>query len=113
MYTKAQLLQSIPDVPVVFSIEELEALLSRPHPAVTAVSAVAPPRPANLLPKEAAEWDYYTSPEALALYAELAAKFPASTTVERLHGLVQLAEADERKSAKEWRAAAVQEKYGL
>jgi len=30
-----------------------------------------------------------------------------------LHGLVQLSDADERKSAKEWRAEAMQEKYGL
>jgi len=113
MYTKEQLLQSIPDVPVEFSIAELEVILNRPHPAVPAASAVTSSRPANLTPAEVADWDYYTSPEALALYAEMAAKFPASATVKGLHGLVQLSDADERKSAKEWRAEAMQEKYGL
>lgn len=113
MYTKEQLLQSIPDLPVEFSIAELEAILNRPHPAAPAASAAASPRPADLTPAQAAEWDYYTSPEALALYADMAAKFPASAAVRGLHGSVKLSEADKRKSAKEWRAEAMQEKYGL
>ncbi len=93
MYTKEQLLQSIPDVPVEFSIAELEAILNRPHPAAPAASAAAPSRPANLTPAEATDWDYYASPEALALYAEMAAKFPASAAVKGLHGIGKAARA--------------------
>ena len=113
MYTKEQLLQAIPDVPTQFSLAELEEILTRPHPAAPVVPLVAPPRPATQTPEEAAEWDYYTSPETMALYARVAVRYPASANVEHLHGLVQLSEAGKRKTAKEWQAEAIREKYGL
>ena len=111
MYTKTQLLQSIPDVPARFSMQELERLLNRPHPAVAA--PVVSSGLARLPPATANEPVDYTSPEALALYAELAARFPASATVAGLHGLVRLPAADEQKSAQDWRAQSIREKHGL
>lgn len=109
MFTKEQLLQIIPDVPNEFSIEDLLAILNRPRPEQP-IAAAFPTRPANLSPEEAADWDYYTSPEALALYA----KFPISPEVNRLRGIAaNLSPADLRKSAKEWEAERIREKYGV
>jgi len=107
MYTKTQLLQAIAEVPAEFSLAELEEILSRPRP--TPVLA-PPPRPANLTPEGAAEWDYYTSPEAMALYN----KFPVSEKLRALRGIAgNLSEKDKKKSAKEWEAERIREKYGL
>ncbi len=106
MYTKTQLLQAIAEVPAEFSLAELEEILSRPRPAPT----LAPPaRPANLTPEQAAEWDYYTSPEAMAL----ASRFPVPADVERLHGIIKLSEEDKHKSYDELRWEAMKEKYSL
>lgn len=109
MFTKEQLLQIIPDVPNEFSIEDLLAILNRPRPE-KAVAAAFPTRPANLTPEEAADWERYTSPEALALYA----KFPISPEVAALRGIAaNLSPADLQKSAKEWEVERIREKYGL
>lgn len=67
-----------------------------------------PPRPANLTPEQAAEWDYYTSPEAQLLYS----KFPSSPEVRALRGIIQLAEDDQHKSYKTLLAEALERKYG-
>ena len=106
MFTKEQLLQAIPDIPAEFSLAELEAVLSRPRPQP---GTTAPPRPANLTPDEAADWDYYTSPEAQALYA----RFPVSPKVAALRGSLKLASGDEHKSYDELRWEAMREKYLL
>ena len=68
-----------------------------------------PVRPANLTPEEAADWDYYTSPEAQAIYA----RFPLSPEVEALRGIIKLSAEDQQKTDKEWRAEAIREKYDL
>lgn len=109
MYTKEQLLQSIPDVPAKFSIEELAAILNRPRSAQPPTPTYNLARPANLTP-EAAEWDYYTSPEAQAIYARFP---PVSPEIEALRGIIKLREEDQKKTAQEWRAEAIQTKYGL
>lgn len=108
MYTKQQLLQALPNVPATFSLSELAALLSRPQPAPQPEPVKAPPRPASLTPEEAAAWDYYTSPQALALYT----KFPVSDSVKNLHGIIQLPETEKWKTATEWRAEAIRAKFG-
>jgi len=110
MFTKEQLLQIMPEVPAEFSIEELEAILKQSRPAAAPPAYVLPPRPTNLTPEEAAEWDYYTSPEAQALYN----KFPVSPEVSSLRGIAAgLSPEDIKKSAKEWEAERIWEKYGL
>lgn len=73
-------------------------------------SVYNPVRPANLTPEEAAKWNYYTSPEAQALYARFP---PVSVEVAALRGSLKLRPEDQKKTAKEWRAEAIQEKYGL
>lgn len=108
MFTKEQLLQIMPEVPAEFSIEELEGILSQPRPTVPP-AYILPPRPANLTPEEAAEWDYYTSPEAQALYN----KFPISPAIEALAGSLKFSDEDKRKSAKEWEAERIKAKYSL
>ncbi|AMR29144.1 hypothetical protein A0257_19965 [Hymenobacter psoromatis] len=108
MFTKEQLLQIMPEVPAEFSIEELEAILKQPQPAAPP-AYVLPPRPANLTPQEAAEWDYYTSPEAQALYN----KFPVSPAVAALRGSLKLKPEDEHKSYDELRWEAMRTKYHL
>jgi len=110
MFTKEQLLQIMPEVPAEFSIEELEAILNQPRPAAAPPAYTLPPRPANLTPEEAAEWDYYTSPEAQALYT----KFPVSPAIRALQGIAaHLSPEDLKKSAKEWEAERINQKYGL
>ncbi|NML64695.1 hypothetical protein HHL22_05700 [Hymenobacter sp. RP-2-7] len=52
----------------------------------------------------------YTSPEAAALYA----KFPVPPSLHALRGIAAgLSLADRQKSAQEWEAERIQEKYGL
>lgn len=110
MFTKEQLLQAMPNVPAEFSLEDLEAILNRPQSLKPTTSVPFPERPANLTPKEAADWNYYTSPEAMALYA----KFPISPEVAALRGIAaNLSPTDLKKSAKEWEAERIREKYGI
>ena len=109
MFTKEQLLQIMPEVPAEFSIEELEAILKQPRPAAAPPAYVLPPRPANLTPEETAEWDYYTSPEAQALYN----RFPVSPEVAALRGSLKLPPGDEHKSYDELRWEGMREKYQL
>ena len=109
MFTKEQLLRIMPEVPAEFSIEELEAILKQPRPAAAPPAYVLPPRPANLTPEEAAEWDYYTSPEAQALYN----RFPVSPRVAALSGIIKLSPEDQKKSAQEWEAERIKAKYGV
>ena len=73
-------------------------------------SVYNPVRPANLTPEEAAEWDYYTSPEAQALYARFP---PMSAEVAALRGSLKLRPEDARKSYDELRYEALRDKYGL
>lgn len=80
---KEQLLEAIPQVPAEFSIEDLEAILNQPQPSKSIDSVVFPERPANITPEEAADWDRYTSPEAMALYT----KFAIPTEIASLHGI--------------------------
>lgn len=107
MFTKKQLLQAIPDVPAEFSLAELETILNRPHlPATTSFSV----RPATPATTEIIDLDRYMSPEALALYA----KFPISPGIAALRGIAaNLPLADLQKSAKEWEAERIREKYGV
>ncbi len=96
MFTREQLLRIMPEVPAEFSIKELGAILKQPRLAAAPPTYVLPPRPANLTPEEAAEWDYYTSPEAQALYN----RFPVSPRVAALSGIIKLSEEDQKKISK-------------
>ena len=98
MFTKEHLLQIMPELPAEFSLEELEAILKQPRPAAPPAHP-APPRPTHLSPEEAAEWDYYTSPEAQALYN----RFPVSPEVAALRGSLKLPPGNEHKSYDELR----------
>lgn len=106
MYTKQQLQEAITRVPNEFSLADLEAILNqRPEAAPNTL----PKRPANLTPEQAAEWEYYTSSEALSLYH----RFPVSPELRALQGIIKLSAIDQQKSYRELREEALKEKYGL
>ncbi len=106
MYTKQQLQAAIAQVPDEFSLVELEAILNQ---RTETASTVLPKRPDNLTPEQAAEWEYYTSPEALALYH----RFPVSPELQALQGIIKLSAVDQQKSYAELREEALKEKYGI
>jgi hypothetical protein len=110
MFTKEQLLQAIPDVPAEFSLEDLKAILNWPPLHNPTNSAPFSERPVKLTPEEAADWNRYTSPETMALYA----KFSISPEIAALRGIAaNLSPADLKKSAKEWEAERMWEKCGV
>lgn len=96
MFTKEHLFAEVPNE---FSLEELAAILNKPHS--TAADARFSSPPASLTPAQAAEWTYYTSPEAKALYA----RFSASPALLALRGVASQLPADDlHKTAKDWEA---------
>lgn len=106
MFTKAHLLQVIAEVPSEFSLEELAAILNQPRPAASGGQLSSP---SQSIVAQANEWAYYTSPAAQATYT----KFPSSPNVRALRGIVpRLSPADMQKTAQEWEAERIKEKYG-
>lgn len=107
MFTKEHLLQVIAEVPSEFSLEELAAILNQPRPAASKVQLSPISHP---ILAQANEWAYYTSPAAQAAYA----KFPSSPNVRALRGIVaKLSPTDMQKTAQEWEAERIKEKYGV
>lgn len=110
MLTLEKVTAAARELPPEFSLHQLVDKLEQLETSEPALATyMPPPRPDNLTPEEAAEWDYYTSPEAQALYN----RFPVSDAVRALRGSIKLKPEDEHKSYDELRWEAMKEKYGL
>lgn len=106
MLTLEKITTAIKDLPTEFSLDQLVDRLRRLEQQLELQNPVEPAK------SPAAEYEptRYTSPEALALYA----KFPASPSLRALRGIAAgLPPELAQRSAKEWEAARIEEKYGL
>lgn len=110
MLTLEKLTAAAQELPAEFSLGQLvdkllvqEQSPQQPVPAEFTASAAAQAQGDP-------EASRYTSPEAAALYA----KIPVPPLLHALRGIAAgLAPADTQKSAKEWEAERIREKYGL